>query len=170
MEELESTLPISQDITARVPSMGMAAFRNDIASVTQFEVTERINQGIRVFEIAEVFANGHEVIGAINDAKNLDRSEVFIILKLWPKKKSPDDIIKSTKSTLRFMGLSHVDLLMLDAKVEGNIPQFIEQWKAMEDLKDKVCCNDFILSIGLSHSHQIDLILILESFRVLRRT
>ena len=55
--------------------------------------------GIRFFEIAELFCNAHIINEALME-EGIDRSEIFIALKLWPKNRTAEMVYNACKQII----------------------------------------------------------------------
>jgi diketogulonate reductase-like aldo/keto reductase len=124
-----------------IPQIGVASFRTDSLDQTRKLIHTHIDNGIRHFEIAELFGNGHVIIDAYNthprmcpsitgEPAQFSRKDMFVTLKLWPKGRRPAELIECCRETLEFSGLTYADLVLVHAPIEIN--NRFEQWKALE--------------------------------------
>lgn len=116
-----------------IPQLCLRSFHADSTQQTKEIVKSFYAVGIRHFEICELFGNAHTVCEALREV-SINRSELYITLKLWPKCRRPEDIIAACSVLLAEVGLEYVDLVTLHAPLEADL--FSDQWKALEDLKD----------------------------------
>ncbi len=115
-----------------IPQVGLAAFRRDSPQETKEIIKDYLSRGVRYFEIAELFCNGHFILEALAEA-NINRAEVFLSLKLWPKDRSPAVLLDTAIQLIKSLHLEYVDLVLMHAPVF--VEQRFEQWKTLENLK-----------------------------------
>lgn len=115
-----------------IPQLGLAAFRRESPEETKSIIKNALSRGLRYFEISELFCNGHIILEALSEA-NVNRSEVFLSLKVWPKDRTPAQLLETTKNVLRNLRLEYFDLILMHAPV--CVEHRFEQWKTMEELK-----------------------------------
>lgn len=128
-----------------IPQIGVSAFRTDIIETTKAIITNKIDIGIRHFEIAELFGNGHTVTESYFShprvqSGDFERKDMFLTLKIWPKDRKPAELIAACRETLEFAGLTYADLVLVHAPIE--IGNRFEQWKTLEEM----------VSLGLTKS------------------
>ena len=140
-----------------IPTLGLAAFVSDSIENTKAAIKERLNMGLRYFEIAELFCNGHVIYEVLKEC-GIPRSELYIALKIWPKNRSPDALFLSCKKLIETIGLDYVDLIMVHAPID--VENRFDQWKSLEQLKDLNLVN----SLGLSNISLVQLMTILKDY------
>lgn len=123
-------LPLSDGFD--VPQLFSSAFRAATKEETKAQVKQFFDAGCRHFEIAELFGNGHIVCEALGEL--CERENVYITYKIWPKSRTPEDMVASIQGQLKDIGLTYVDLLMTHAPID--VENKAMQYKALEDLKD----------------------------------
>ena len=74
-------LPLELIDGGPIPNVGLAAFVGDSLSLTKQAISDQLSIGIRYFEIAELFCNGHTIRDALNES-GISRSELYIALKV----------------------------------------------------------------------------------------
>ena len=121
-----------------IPQVGLAAFRRDSPQETKAIVKEYLSRGVRYFEIAELFCNGHFILEALAEA-NINRAEVFLSLKLWPKDRTPDVLFDTATQLIKSLNLNYLDLIIVHAPIF--VEQRFEQWKTLESLKSMGLAN-----------------------------
>lgn len=137
-----------------IPQLGLAAFRRNTTDETIRLVTDKFNSGIRHFEIAVLFGNGHTVMQALNEClikSKMTRADLFITLKVWPKSLKPRDFIPSILTTMSYIGLEYIDLVMLHAPID--VENNTEQWTCLESMVEKKIAK----SVGVACIGQIQL-------------
>jgi diketogulonate reductase-like aldo/keto reductase len=149
-------LPLSDG--ADIPQIFSAAFRLGTVEATIAHVHSLYYAGVRHFEIAELYGNGHTVCDALREVAQ--RDQVFIALKVWPKSQRPDDVVKKVEYLLGSYGLTHVDLLSIHAPID--VENKVEQYKALEALKDM----GLTRSLGLVNINAVMLQDLLKNCRI----
>jgi diketogulonate reductase-like aldo/keto reductase len=123
-------VPLSDGTDA--PQLFSVAFRCATAEQTKEQIVQFFDAGVRHFEIAELFGNGHIIVEALGEL--CERSQIYISYKIWPKSRTAEDIAASVQGQLKEIGLNYVDLLMVHAPID--VENKALQYKALEDLKD----------------------------------
>lgn len=91
--------------------------------------------GLDLVDTAEMYSSGRaeELIGEV--LREVGRSKLFVITKLYPHRfRSPEESIKALKASLRRLGTSHVDLVLIhwpDPSI--SIEQQIRSLEALAD-------------------------------------
>ncbi|MEM2941576.1 MAG: aldo/keto reductase [Thermoproteota archaeon] len=130
-----------------VPSLGLGTWKMgedrfmDDASVAALR--RGIELGAKMIDTAEIYANGRseELVGRA--IKGFDRSELFIVTKVWPTHAHYDDVLKAAKESSKRLG-THIDLYLLHWPSSVSI---CETMRAMEELVEK----GLVRHIGLSN-------------------
>ena len=115
-----------------IPQCFSSAFRCATTELTKEEVNRFFRAGVRHFEIAELFGNGHIIVATL--AELCTREDLYITYKIWPKARTAEDMVATVHGQLKDMGLSYVDMLMVHAPVD--VENSAMQYKALEDLRD----------------------------------
>ncbi len=149
-------LPMSDGFD--IPQVYCAAFRLASTEETTAHVHRLYQSGVRHFEIAELHGNGHTICEALGEI--CMREEVFITLKVWPKSRDPTDVLETVDFLLQSYNLTYVDLLMMHAPIDAD--NKIEQYKALEELKDK----GMTKSIGIANLNAVLLQDLLKNCRI----
>lgn len=92
--------------------------------------------GYRHIDTAEVYKNEHHVGNALHDfleESGLRREDIWITTKLRTKKRNYDGVIKAFADSLEKLRVEYVDLYLIHSPYD--IPQRLEQWRALEDIK-----------------------------------
>lgn len=138
-----------------IPVLGLGAFRRDSEEATVEVVRKFISltavQSMRHIEISELFGNGSIILNAINDC-GVQREDIFLTYKVWPKDRSGADIIESVADSLSLIQLSHFDLVLIHAPIDTK--KKFDQWSALEVLKDQ----GLTKSIGVSCYSEMQLV------------
>jgi len=108
-------------------------------------IRRALKQGITHIDTAELYAAGHaeELVGQA--IKELDRSSLFIVSKVWDNHLKYDDLITAAKNSLVRLGTDYLDLYLIH-KPNPNVP-LRETMKAMDTLLEQ----GMIRNIGVSN-------------------
>lgn len=140
-----------------LPVAGVVGFRNDSIDDTRNIVFDKLSEGLRHFEITELFGNGFVFTECILGARGFPREKCFFTLKLWPKQRKSNEIIQACKDTLRLVGLQYVDLLLMHAPID--MANRLDQWVGFETLKSE----GFAKSIGIANASFVSLSQLLKN-------
>jgi 2,5-diketo-D-gluconate reductase B len=95
----------------KVPSLGLGTWR--LAGEGCVRAVERaLALGYRHIDTAQIYANESEVGRAIRNS-GVDREEIFLVTKVWTSSFSYDDVIRSTRESLKKLQTEYVDLLLM---------------------------------------------------------
>ncbi|WP_423919371.1 aldo/keto reductase [Frigoribacterium sp. 2-23] len=128
-----TTIPtITLNNGVEIPQLGFGVFQIDPdetkdATLTAFEV------GYRHIDTAEMYGNEAGVGEAIR-ASGLDRSEVFVTSKLNNGFHQRDAALKAFDGTLDALKSDYVDLFLIHWPLPGIDVDYVETWKALEEI------------------------------------
>lgn len=166
-----------------VPLLGFSTFTGFKDVDVETAVYNAIKFGYRHIDIGKVYENEKEVGAAIKKAIDEDlveRSELYIALKLWCADCDPSDVEKSVKESLQNIGLEYVDNLIMhypvqmrDCKRNGekfeyelvhsmDIDSIRNTWKAIEKMVD----NGLAKSIGVGNFNDVLLDQLMDGCRI----
>jgi diketogulonate reductase-like aldo/keto reductase len=96
---------------ARIPALGLGTWtlRDEACSDA---VQWALAAGYRHVDTAAMYGN-EDAVGAGLRASGLDRDAVFVTTKVWHSDLAPGDLRRSAEASLRRLGLSQVDLLLI---------------------------------------------------------
>jgi 2,5-diketo-D-gluconate reductase B len=117
----------------KVPSLGLGTWRLSGGECTT-AVERALSLGYRHVDTAQMYRNEGEVGRGIK-ASGVDREEIFLVTKVWPSDFSRDDVVRSTRESLRKLGTDHVDLLLMHWPSES-VP-LEETLGAMRELQEQ---------------------------------
>jgi 2,5-diketo-D-gluconate reductase B len=95
----------------KVPALGLGTWRLSGKQCTE-TVRTALELGYRHIDTAEMYGNDEAVGRAIRDS-GLDRQDIFLTTKVPPGKLRAADATRSAEDSLRRLGLSYVDLLLI---------------------------------------------------------
>ena len=96
---------------AAIPAIGLGTWqlRGEECSAA---VKAAIEIGYRHIDTASMYGN-EEAVGAGLKASGIARDEVFVTTKVWPEDLAPADLRRSAEASVKRLGLSAVDLLLI---------------------------------------------------------
>jgi len=149
-----------------MPILGLGTWLSKPGEVKQ-AVEDAIDAGYRHLDCAYAYLNEKEVGDAIKNKINagvIKRADLFITSKLWNTFHSKHLVETALKETLTNLGVEYLDLFLIhwpmgfqeggeifpknaDGEMLFSDVDYIDTWKAMEDVKKK----GLVKSIGLSN-------------------
>lgn len=111
-----------------MPSIGFGVFQIP-QNETEHAVTEALEAGYRMIDMAASYFNEKEVGNAVRNS-GIKRKEFFITTKLWVQDYEYDDVLHAFDKSMELLGLDYLDLYLLH-KPYGN---YYSAWRAMERL------------------------------------
>ena len=114
-----------------IPQLGFGTFQIDPAE-TKAATLAALEVGYRHIDPAEMYGNEAEVGEAVR-ASGLDRDEVFVTSKLANSAHAYDDALTAFDETLKALGFDRIDLFLVHWPLP-NVGDFVETWKAMEQV------------------------------------
>jgi diketogulonate reductase-like aldo/keto reductase len=96
---------------AEIPAIGLGTWqlRGEECAAA---VKSAIEAGYRHVDTAAMYGN-EEAVGEGLRASGVARDEVFVTTKVWPEDLAPADLRRSAEASLKRLGLSQVDLLLI---------------------------------------------------------
>jgi 2,5-diketo-D-gluconate reductase A len=122
---------ISLNNGVEIPQLGFGTFQIEPAE-TKAATLAALEVGYRHIDTAEMYGNEAEVGEAVR-ASGLDRDEVFVTSKLANNAHAYDDALTAFDETLKALGFDRVDLFLVHWPLP-NVGDFVETWKAMEQI------------------------------------
>lgn len=96
---------------ARIPAIGLGTWQ--LREETCFNAVRwGLEAGYRHLDTAAMYEN-EEAVGEALKASGLDRDAVFVTTKVWPTDVAPGDLERAAEASLKRLGLSRVDLLLI---------------------------------------------------------
>ncbi|WP_199506459.1 aldo/keto reductase [Geodermatophilus sp. TF02-6] len=132
-----------------IPQLGFGVYQvppEDTADV----VATALEVGYRHIDTAEMYRNEKGVGEAIAQAgarSGLDRGEVFVTSKLNNGYHRRDDALRAFDQSLADLGFDHLDLFLIHWPLPGIDVDYVETWKALEEIYASGRCR----AIGVSN-------------------
>jgi len=131
---------------ARIPAIGFGTWQDKDAQ--EPAVTAALKAGYRHIDTARIYGTEPAVGNAIKKS-GVPREELFVTTKLWNNAHHPDDVEAALDASLKDLGLSYVDLLLMhwpsafargdesfpkdgNDKVKPGDTDYVDTYKAME--------------------------------------
>ena len=127
-----------------IPQLGFGVWQVP-AERAEEVVGHALGVGYRHVDTAAAYGNEAEVGRAVRAAA-LDRSDVFITTKLWNGDHGRDKARRALETSLRNLGVDHVDLYLIHWPVPSR-DRYVETWQALVDAR----AEGLIRSIGVSN-------------------
>ncbi len=178
-------IPVQRLYTgALMPSIGLGTFGSDNYPNEKIAEAVRgaLKVGYRFIDCAEVYSN-EALIGEVFRealAEGLDRSELFVVSKVWNNHHDPEKVVEACKKSLLDLRLEYLDCYLVhwpfpnyhapgcsvDSRNPDSRPYFHEEfmatWRAMESLVD----SGLVRHIGVSNVTIPKLKMILRDARI----
>ena len=107
-----------------------------------------IEHGFRSIDTATDYDN-EDIVGKAVRTCGLPREELFVTTKVWNSSHGYDKTIKAFKTSLKTMGLDHIDLYLIHWPCP-NHGLYIDTWRAMEHLYKE----GLVRAIGVSNFYE----------------
>lgn len=128
-----STVPsIALNNGVSIPQLGFGVYQVPPKD-TKAATLAALEVGYRHIDTAQGYHNEEGVGEAVRES-GLDRSEVFVTSKLNNGNHAHDDALAAFDGTLKALGLDYVDLFLIHWPLPGSDIDFVETWKAMEEI------------------------------------
>ncbi|QMU76580.1 aldo/keto reductase [Streptacidiphilus sp. PB12-B1b] len=114
-----------------IPQLGFGTFQIKPADAKEATLTA-LRVGYRHIDTAEMYGNEREVGEAIRES-GLERQQVFVTSKLNNGYHAYDDALKAFDRTLADLGSDYLDLFLIHWPLP-NVGDFVETWRAMEEM------------------------------------
>ncbi len=115
-----------------IPQLGFGTYQIEPEN-TREAVRTALEVGYRHIDTAEMYGNEKEVGEGFRDS-GLDRDEVFITSKLNNGFHAHDDALRAMDQTLADLQVERLDLFLVHWPLPGIDVDFVETWKAMEQI------------------------------------
>ena len=115
-----------------IPQLGFGVFQID-PDETKDATLQAFEVGYRHIDTAQMYGNEKGVGEAIRES-GIPRDEIFVTSKLNNGFHAHDDALKAFDGTLEKLGLDQVDLFLIHWPLPGIDVDFVETWKALEEI------------------------------------
>lgn len=115
-----------------MPQLGLGVYQVAQGEEVEQAVTHALRAGYRHIDTASYYGNEEGVGKAIADS-GIPREEIFVTTKLWNDDQGAESTKAALTASLERLGLEYVDLYLIHWPVPSK-NQFLETWRAMEDL------------------------------------
>jgi 2,5-diketo-D-gluconate reductase A len=116
----------------QIPQLGFGVYQIPPEQTVE-AVRSALEVGYRHIDTAEMYGNEKEVGQAVRES-GIDRSEVFVTSKLNNGFHRRDDALRAFDQTLADLGFDHLDLFLIHWPLPTIDVDYVETWKAMEEI------------------------------------
>ncbi|GAB3355921.1 aldo/keto reductase [Modestobacter lapidis] len=128
-----ATVPtITLNNGVQIPQLGFGVYQVPPAE-TATAVQTALEVGYRHIDTAQMYGNEKGVGEGIR-AAGVDRGEIFVTSKLNNGFHARDDALRAFDQSLADLGFDHLDLFLIHWPLPGIDVDFVETWKAMEEI------------------------------------
>lgn len=113
----------------KMPSVGLGTYKSGNEDETVKAVKCAIETGYRLIDTA-YFYGTEKGVGEGIKASGVDRSEIFLVTKLWNDDHGYEKTMKAFEKSLENLGVDYIDLYLIHWPNELNA----ETWRAFEEL------------------------------------
>ena len=128
-----------------IPQLGFGVYQIP-PEETVATVRTALEVGYRHIDTAEMYGNEKEVGQAVRES-GIDRSEVFVTSKLNNGFHARDDALRAFDQTMTDLGFDQLDLFLVHWPLPTIDVDYVETWKAMEEIYASGRCR----AIGVSN-------------------
>ena len=115
-----------------IPQLGFGVYQIPPEETVE-AVGAALEIGYRHIDTAEMYGNEKEVGEAVRES-GLDRAEVFVTSKLNNGFHARDDALRAFDQTLADLGFDQLDLFLVHWPLPTIDVDYVETWKAMEEI------------------------------------
>jgi len=130
----------------QMPYFGLGVYLSEDGQEVINAVKWAIEVGYRHIDTASIY-NNEEGVGTGLKQSGIDRSEVFVVSKVWNSDQGYESTLKAFYDSLKRLDLDYLDLYLIHWPVEG---KYKETWRALEHLYRE----NKIRAIGVSNFMQ----------------
>ncbi|SFO32832.1 2,5-diketo-D-gluconate reductase A [Geodermatophilus obscurus] len=128
-----------------IPQLGFGVYQIEPQDTVE-AVRTALEVGYRHIDTAEMYGNEKEVGQAVRES-GIDRAEVFVTSKLNNGFHRRDDALRAFDQTLADLGFDQLDLFLVHWPLPTIDVDYVETWKAMEEIYASGRCR----AIGVSN-------------------
>jgi len=128
-----ATIPtLTLNTGVQMPAFGLGVFQSPPEQTTN-AVEAAIANGYPLIDSAAAYGNEREVGQAIRHS-GIDRSQIFIVTKLWISDYGHDEALVGFDGCLRRLGVDYVDLFLLHHPVPTEFDNTVGAYQAIEEM------------------------------------
>ncbi|UZI26753.1 aldo/keto reductase [Streptomyces sp. VB1] len=129
---MSSVPSITLNNGVKIPQLGFGTFQ--IPPDETCETTlAALETGYRHIDTAQMYGNEKEVGQAVRES-GLDRADVFVTSKLNNGAHAPEEALRAFDRSMEELDLGHLDLFLIHWPLPGGPGDFVETWKALEEI------------------------------------
>ena len=113
-----------------MPYLGLGTYQSDNDQEVVDAVKSALQLGYRHIDTAAAYKNEEGVGQGIRES-GIDRSEIFLVTKVWNADQGYDETLKAFDASLNRLGVDYLDLYLIHWPVAG---KYKETWRALEHL------------------------------------
>jgi len=136
-----------------MPGLGLGVWQSTDGPEVENAVLWALEAGYRSIDTAAIYGNEGGVGNALK-ASGLPRDEIFLTTKVWNSDQGYQSTLVALDLSLKKLKTDYVDLYLVHWPVKG---QYLETWKALEDIYEKGLAKAIGVSNFMVH-HLKDLI------------
>ncbi|WP_232797154.1 aldo/keto reductase [Blastococcus atacamensis] len=115
-----------------IPQLGFGVYQVPPEKTAE-TVTTALEVGYRHIDTAEMYGN-EKGVGEAVARSGIDRGEIFVTSKLNNGFHRRDDALRAFDQTLADLGFDYLDLFLIHWPLPGIDVDFVETWKALEEI------------------------------------
>jgi 2,5-diketo-D-gluconate reductase A len=128
-----ATVPtITLNNGVEIPQLGFGVYQVQPEETREATLTA-LEVGYRHIDTAEMYGNEEQVGEAVRDS-GIDRGEIFVTSKLNNGFHAHADALQAFDQSLADLGFDYLDLFLVHWPLPGIDVDFVETWKAMEEI------------------------------------
>ncbi|MDF4201534.1 aldo/keto reductase [Maribacter sp. SA7] len=114
----------------QMPYLGLGTYLSDNDQEVVDAVKSALQLGYRHIDTAAAYKNEEGVGKGIRES-GVDRSEIFLVTKVWNDDQGYEETLKAFDASLNRLGVDYLDLYLVHWPVEG---KYKDTWRALEHL------------------------------------
>ena len=130
----------------KMPYLGLGTYQSDNDQEVVDAVDHALQLGYRHIDTASIYGN-EEGVGKGIQKSGVDRSEIFVVSKVWNTDQGYKSTLKAFDESLERLAVDYLDLYLIHWPVAG---KYKDTWRAMEKLYQE----NRIRAIGVSNFMQ----------------
>lgn len=114
----------------QMPYLGLGTYQSDNDQEVVDAIKSALQLGYRHIDTAAAYKNEEGVGKGIRES-GLNRSEIFLVTKVWNSDQGYEETLKAFDASLERLGVDYLDLYLIHWPVEG---KYKDSWRALEYL------------------------------------